>query len=232
MATADSTHLLQTAIVHLLGYPGVGKYTIAKELVRLASTAEGRWVLVDNHLTGNVIFAVLPIDGEESDPLPPAVWDRVDDVRAALLQTIEQLSPAAWSFVFTNVVFDEDAAGLRSVRRVRSLADARGSRYVPVRLACEVEENLRRVGNPDRADRNKWRNVDAVRRQMDSRDIIQIDHPSLLELDVTRRSPTESAGKILEHLDDQFGLQVGLRTAGGVASERRVHDGPPNPDQA
>ncbi len=72
------------AIVYLLGYPASGKYTIAKAL---AVTPGRRWVVVDNHQINNVIFAVVEPDGVT--PLPAAVWDRVEQVRDAVLTTIE-----------------------------------------------------------------------------------------------------------------------------------------------
>lgn len=195
-------------VVHLIGHPGVGKYTVAKELVRLADSADHRHVLVDNHLTSNVIFSVLPIDGSEPVPLSRAVWDRVDDVRSALLQTIDELSPADWSFVFTNVALEGDPAGARSTGRVRRLAAARRSHYVPVRLVCEIEEHLRRVADPARAERTKWRDAEAVRRQTVGADLIAIDHPSLLDLDVTHRSAHEAAVVVLGHVER-------VRSAGG-----------------
>ncbi len=189
-----------SAIVHLIGYPGVGKYTVAKELVRLADGPERRFVLVDNHLTSNVIFAVLPVDGSEAEPLPDVVWDRVDDVRAALLRTIEELSPADWSFIFTNVALEGDPADLRSVDRVRALAAARGSRYLPVRLRCDADEHLRRVVQPDRTARNKWTDADAVRAYSSTADLISIDDPAPIDIDVTHRSPELTAALILDHL--------------------------------
>jgi len=42
-------------IVHLIGFPGVGKLTIAKEIVRQRSD----FVLVDNHLINNPVFSVV-----------------------------------------------------------------------------------------------------------------------------------------------------------------------------
>lgn len=189
------------AIIHLIGYPGVGKYTVAKEIVRLADHGDRRVVLVDNHLTSNVIFSVLPVDGTDPEPLAREVWDRVDDVRAALRATIRDLSPEQWSFVFTNVAVEGDEVDRRSVTHVRQLATDRRSQYVPVRLRCGTDEHLRRVVQPDRAERMKWVDIDAVRKYSESADLIEIDHPALLDLDVTTRSATESATAVLAHVN-------------------------------
>lgn len=189
------------SIVHLVGYPGVGKYTVAKELVRLADSPANRFILIDNHLTANVVFSVLPVDGSGGEPLPRSVWDRVDDVRAVLRRTIREQSPPEWSFVFTNVVLDGDPVDARTIGFVRELAAARGSRYVPVRLHCGLEEHLRRVVDPGRADRGKWQNADAVAAYVTSAPLIELDDPLLLDLDVTDRSAAETAQLVLAHLE-------------------------------
>ena len=201
MPLQDDTAADRPAIVHLLGYPGVGKYTVARELVRLASSDDRRFVLVDNHLTSNVIFSVLPVDGADPEPLDRAVWDRVDEVRAALHGTIRDLSPRGWSFVFTNVALEGDAVDRRSVARVRELADARRSHYVPVRLHCDTDEHLRRVVRPDRIERMKWIDSDAVRDYSASAPLITVDHPALLDLDVTHRTANDTATAVLDHID-------------------------------
>jgi Mrp family chromosome partitioning ATPase len=78
-------------IVHLVGFPGAGKYTVAQAIARQAERDGRRFVVIDNHLTSNVIFSVMDVDGVR--PLPPEVWDRVGEVRAALCGAIEEFSP-------------------------------------------------------------------------------------------------------------------------------------------
>ncbi len=80
---------------HLIGNPGVGKYTVGAELARLTGAR-----LVDNHSIANVIFNVISPDG--LTPLPAGIWERVGRVRAAVLDTIVHLAPPELSFVFTN----------------------------------------------------------------------------------------------------------------------------------
>lgn len=115
---------------------------------RLAEERGRRLVAVDNHHTSSVIFSVLPVDGVTT--LPDTVWDRVDEVRAALMRTIKELSPADWSFVFTNVMTEGVRADHETLERVRQLAESRNSHYVPVRLTCQIDELLRRVARPHR----------------------------------------------------------------------------------
>lgn len=49
---------LDNAIVYLFGFPGVAKYTVAREI---AAGAGAR--VVDNHYVNNPIFGLLDLDG-------------------------------------------------------------------------------------------------------------------------------------------------------------------------
>lgn len=201
MVTVDrSLASEQSVIVHLIGYPGVGKYTVGQELVRLAGRGDGRFVLVDNHLTANVVFSVIDVDGSGTEPVAQDAWDRVDDVRSALRAAIRDLSPAGWSFVFTNVAVEGDEVDRRSIGHVRTLAEERGNEYVPVRLHCEIDEHLRRVVDPARAERGKWRNAQGVLRYVGSAPLIELDDPLLLDVDVTALTPPDTAMQIMEHV--------------------------------
>jgi tRNA uridine 5-carbamoylmethylation protein Kti12 len=186
------------AIVHLIGYPGAGKYTIAQQLARVAALDGRRFVVVDNHHTSNVIFAVLDVDGVR--PVATEVWDRVGEVREALYRTIEEISPPEWSFVFTNVLSDGDPTDEAIVRRVAQLAATRGNPYVPVRVVCAPDEILRRVPNPDRQQRMKWIDARAVRAFMDEHELVNLDQQLALEVDVTTGSAEDAAQSIFAHI--------------------------------
>ena len=92
----------QPAIVHLIGFPAAGKLTIARAIAGMAEGHGSHFVVVDNHHTSNVIFAVLDVDGVRE--LPSEVWDRVREVRHVVMRSIEELSPHDCSFIFTNVL--------------------------------------------------------------------------------------------------------------------------------
>src|SRR3954468_10185542 len=108
------------AIVHLVGFPGAGKYTVAKALVRAGADSGQHYVLIDNHYTTNVIFGVMEVDGIR--PVPPTVWARVDGAREAVFKAIVEFSPPEWSFVFTNVLTMEEPLDPPAARRLIALA--------------------------------------------------------------------------------------------------------------
>ena len=148
-------------VFSLTGWPGTGKYTVAKELVAQLEARGHETRLVDNHSVSNPVLGVVRIDPEVA--VPPEVWDRVREVRTVVYDSIATLSPPEWSFVFTNYVADTPADRAH-YERLEELADAWGSRFVPVRMTVEVDELLRRMTQPERAARMKMTNADLARR--------------------------------------------------------------------
>lgn len=186
-------------IVHLLGFPAVGKRTVAVALVAASEAATGRrFVLLDNHLTGNPILAVLDRGG--AGTVAQEVWDLVGEVRDVQDRAILRLAPPDRSFVFTNAAMAGDDNGIRAVARLQRLAAARGSAYVPVVLRCDPAELLERVPNADRAAHGKWVVPAEVAAHVAGRQALVPDHPDRLELDTSELAPVEAAQRILDHL--------------------------------
>jgi hypothetical protein len=189
---------LPPAIVHLIGHPAVGKYTVAKALVQAASVAGARCLLMDNHATANLILPILDLEG--ADPVPGEVWDRVGEVREIVYKTIADMSPPDWSFVFTNVLVADDPGDRAVVERLAKLAQETARQYLPVRLTCEIGAQLERVVAPERGPRHKWTDVTAVDRFVRAHDLVDVDG---LDIDTTHQPPERSAAQILEHLEQR-----------------------------
>ena len=118
----------------------MGKYTVGAELARLTGAR-----LVDNHSIANVIFNVIGTDGVS--PLPEGIWERVGQVRAAVLDTIVHLSPPHLSFVFTNYMRGEDAAEYAIFLEFVAIAEIRHSLYLPVLLTMMIVDPPARRGD-------------------------------------------------------------------------------------
>ena len=158
LARGRESYLVMTEhkglVIQLLGYPGVGKYTIAQEVVaQLAARGEVAR-LIDNHLTANLITELLAepyVDGV----LIAAAWERIARVRSVLENTLEEVSPREWTFVFTNFPMNGDPHD--AIFRNRELARRRDSAFLPILLSCEFDELMRRVESPTRAGKHKLR---------------------------------------------------------------------------
>jgi hypothetical protein len=179
----------ENTLIHILGFSGVGKYTIAKILHKKTGMK-----IVDNHLINNPIFGV--IDLLNGGKLPSNVWDQTRKIRHAILETIETISPAHYSFIFTNILYKDDEPDQRALESIIDLTVKRKATYVPVRLHCDVEENAKRIVQPTRADRLKPINKD---RTYHDHQLIEVNHPNVLNLDVTNLSAEQSADIILQH---------------------------------
>jgi hypothetical protein len=185
------------AVFYLIGLPGVGKFTVAKAMARLADEAGQRLVVVDNHYVNNPIFGVLHIDG--ATPVPQAAWDRVAEVGEAVFKTIETLSPPEWSFVFTNYLAQDEPGDWRWFERVRRVAAVRSSQFLPVRLLCDTDELCRRVTSLERRERLKLIEPATVRELARTKPVLMPHDQDVLTFDVTGAGPDETAKAILNH---------------------------------
>ena len=184
---------LRNTIVVLIGFAGTGKYTIGRELCRRTGAK-----LIDNHLINNPLFTVIKTDAVT--PLPKAIWSKVGAVRQVVYETIRELSPPEMSFVFTMQLFESDPLDHAAFATLVELAHTRQSLFLPVRLICEVDELCRRIVNPARAEMLKDISAESARRRSADHSLLHPAHPNLKTIDVTQKSPAESAAEILEEI--------------------------------
>jgi hypothetical protein len=117
---------MNNTIFYLIGHPDVAKTEVAREISRLTGAR-----IVDSQDIYNPIFNL--VEHEHPTEMPDAVWDQIDAVRAAVLKTIETLSPKDWNFVFTHAGFDIPP-DVGVYRTVRETTKRRGAKFQPARL--------------------------------------------------------------------------------------------------
>lgn len=183
---------LENTIIHLIGFAGVGKYTIAQLLA-----ADTGAKLVDNHLLNNPVFTV--IDLKNGGKLDEEVWEQTRKIRHVVMDTIRTISPKEYSFIFTNCLFDHDPEDHFVITEMQELAKARNGHYIPVRLHCSTDENMRRKSNEQRCERMKPTNIDNVARHHAEYEVVKIYHENVLDLDVTELSAQQAAEHIMQH---------------------------------
>jgi hypothetical protein len=195
----------ETAVVFLLGYPGMGKRTVGASLAELIDG-----VLVDNQLINRPLLELFRWDGKE--PIPMEIWQRVVPIREAVLGTIEDLAPKTNSYVFTNVLTN-DAESLGHYEHVRSLAQKRDSLFLAVMLECDIDVQVSRIDNPDRVALRKGSDPAGYRHHRLTTDLLQPPATELLKIDTTTTPAAENAARIYRALVER-GLQPRSRVSG------------------
>jgi hypothetical protein len=178
---------MKSVTVYLVGSSGVGKYTISKEISKYG------FKLIDNHLITNPILAL--IDLSEGYKVEQSVWDYIGEIRTTVLNFISNDKES--NFVFTNSLLDKDPSDYAVYYEIEANALKRNSLFIPVKINIELEEHKKRISNPERKQRFKSTHP----RDMSSKDeIIKIEHPNLLELDVTNLTAEAAAKQIMDHV--------------------------------
>lgn len=183
----------KNCIIHLIGFAGVGKLTIAKEIV-----AQSNFKLVDNHLINNPIFSVVEADG--LTPLPKTVWEKTRIIRETVFDAILNISPPHFNFVLTNELVEDREGDLVIYKKVEELAHKRGSLFLPIRLVCDEEELCKRVVSEDRKLGFKEIDVDAAHQKSQTFEVLNPNHPNVFTLDVTSLSADNAAVIILDKM--------------------------------
>ena len=177
----------KTKIIYLTGKPGVGKYSIAKELAKNYG-----FIICDNQLINNPIFELLQYDG--CGDVPEFAWEAVSRIRNEVLDFLSK-EPRN-NYVLTNCLADTESD--RAVyEQVKSMAEARNSGFYPVALTINREEHLKRLNRPERLERLK--SINPINAE-DNGALISITHPNLLELEISNLSAKEAAAKIADKI--------------------------------
>ncbi len=170
-----------SVVVHINGWPGSGKLTIARLLAdRLGAR------LIDNHLLLNPAEALFR-RGEPGHAMLYA------ETRALVLRHAATL-PANLPLVFTDALSD-DAADTARFAACESLALARGNRCVSVVLEVDATENERRLAAPDRASHHKLTDADVLRGMRARYRLLR--PPGCRVIDVTHLAPADAAEALI-----------------------------------
>ena len=175
-------------LIMLNGYPGVGKLTIARELVGLVG---GR--LLDNHSIYNIAFALTDFKSAAFYEAVRSAQRLADDLIAAL--------PDETPIILTEALSLGSEWTDECWRRVLRLSESRGQLFV-VHVLCDLHENRQRIQSQDRAERRKPRDpAMAERYHALAKPLVGGDADHCLRLDVTELSEAEAAGAIFSWIE-------------------------------
>jgi thymidylate kinase len=186
--------LVKNVFVLLLGFPGVGKLTIANAL---ASHLGAK--VIDNHWINNPILALLRDDGHAT--LPEGVREQRTKVRMAVLETVASLCDPMENFILTHADIDGDKRSNVSYEAMQQTADRRRALFVPVRLQCEESELIYRITSESRRERFKSIDADAARQRSRNANVFNPQHGNCLTVDVTDMDADEVAHRIFAHIN-------------------------------
>ena len=169
-------------MIHLNGYPGVGKLTVGR---LLAQRLGGR--LLDNHAIYDVAFALAEFRS--------AAWDNLArGVREVAFAGVEAL-PLETPVVTTNACSESDW-GREMWQAMLDLAKRRASPFLVVSMICEPGENARRLCSVERGG-GKMTDPLALEAYRRNWALLEEGGDALLRLDCTKLSAEETATAIL-----------------------------------
>jgi hypothetical protein len=182
-------------IIHINGFPGTGKLSIAQHLIKQLPQHNIPTKLVHNHLLIDPADAVL-------HRTQPGYQTIRRAIRAAVFSALEQESATyGATYIFTDFQ-SSDAVGSSVCAEYAATATKRGCILISVVLKCEEEENLRRVASSDRGITKKLTDVELVRtfRRRGAPVHRFLEGPVSWELDVTNLSAEDVARLIVAHV--------------------------------
>lgn len=127
-------------IIHINGWPGVGKLTVARELARRLDAR-----LLDNHTLHDIAIRLCDRGTEE-------YWDLYYQIREIAYARVRVMPPDQ-VLVMTNPLLFESHREVEAWDAVKQLAADRRDTLVSVTLDCSLDENIRRISSEERRHR-------------------------------------------------------------------------------
>lgn len=176
---------MASVIIHLNGWPGVGKLTIAR-LLRDRLGAR----LLDNHTVFNVAFALTRFRS-------PEFYRAARTVRDAAFDCTSLVSPDV-PIIMKNALSESDW-GRENWSAVKALAQRNNRKLLAVIVSCDETEQAKRIASAERGYLGKL--VDPAQWNLRDRKLIEDDADALLRLDTTFVPAEQSARQICDWVE-------------------------------
>lgn len=173
-------------IIHINGWPGVGKKTVGQLVSRNLGAR-----FIHNHLLHDVAIACTDLTGT-------ARWTLYEKVRVAAYDALANL-PVNETIIMTNALCAGSERERAAWIHVVDLAILRLAPLIPIVLETTLEENLRRLKDPSR-DASKLREENLLAEYRAADEIQKPLVKELLVINTTSLSPMKVAETICEHV--------------------------------
>lgn len=177
-------------IIHINGFPGTGKLTVAQYLVAHVTQVDLK--LIHNHLLINPADAVL----HRTQPGYQALRHAI---RGAIFTALIEPATYDTTYLFTDFQTGNKQGASVCEEYVQAALE-RGCPLIPIVLTCDEDENIKRMTASEREKHAKLMDVELLRRFRREAPIFKSNDRNFLELDVTRLEPEEVARIIWEHV--------------------------------
>lgn len=176
--------------IYINGHPGVGKFTLAKELERLIPNSE---------VWDNGIF-IDPVNAAINRMSPHYYHTRTHFRRFILDYLSNAEEKKDTTLIFTDSRFTSET-GRQAVSDYQLAALHRGAPFISIVLACKSSENLRRFLSPGHPKRSmKWLDLELVQDIQRGGKILQLGNKKELRLVTTEMSPELTADVVWKHV--------------------------------
>ena len=184
---------MSKTLIYLIGFPGSGKFTTAKELCKIIDG-----VIVSNNLFNNIIFDIVKLQNAE---VPDDLWEKIFAVRENMLAILEKYYIKSKHYIFTNELIESDPHDQKLYNSVVNLSKKVGVEILPVALHCNNEELVKRVQSEERCRESKITDSDfAIKRIRGKRLFVP---EGSLEIDNSNLSAKEIAKRIVKRMNNR-----------------------------
>lgn len=179
----------ETSLYNIYGPPGIGKFTVAKELAKITG-----YGLLHNHLTADLARLIFPFGTREYSQLVEKLRLNLFDVAAA-----GHLKGLIFTFVYGVETYG-GRADEAFIQKIIEVVEGHGGEVLFVQLTCDTRELHKRLKNPSRKQFKKLRSVERLRAIRKEYDIdATIPHRPSLTINNTNLAAKEVAGMIMRH---------------------------------
>lgn len=172
-------------IIYLIGFPGSGKLTIAKELCNIIDG-----VIVDNNLFNNIIFDMIDFRNAE---VTSEIWEEIFVIRENMLAILEKYHIESKHYIFTNELIKGDSYDQKVYNSVVNLSKKMNVEILSMVLYCNSGELVKRVQLKEREQERKITDSDFAMRRIKGKKLfapqgsLGIDNSNLSAKEVAKK---------------------------------------------